>query len=343
MHMPNLDGFGLVTQIRNHRQLSLVTVIMLTSGGHPGDAEECRKLGIPSYLYKPVRKRELLAALLRALGHAQATPLLAPSPSTLLAQRPRGLHILLTEDNRTNQVVAMRVLEKMGHSLEIAANGREALALLAAGRFDLVLMDIQMPEMDGITATARIRESEQGTRMHLPIIAMTAHAMKGDRERCIDAGMDGYVSKPISSQELETAIAAIFPEPDVIAIQKPEPLPSNGTVLWDKEKTLERLGGDRTLLDEVIQIFLEDVPRHMTALRQAVATRDAAGLEQVAHTLKGELGYMGISEISLEARQLEECGRKADFERAATHCAVMEPQIARLLVAMRDRMEAIER
>ena len=213
MHMPVMNGFGLVEQIRSHPGLSPVTVIMLTSGGHPGDAEECRKLGIPSYLYKPVRKRELLGAILRALGHSQAVAPAAAAPPAAPSRQREGLHILLTEDNRINQTVATRVLQKMGHSLEIAANGKEALALLASARFDLVLMDIQMPEMDGLTATGRIRESERGTRMHLPIIAMTAHAMKGDRERCIEAGMDGYVSKPISSEDLEMAIADHFPEP----------------------------------------------------------------------------------------------------------------------------------
>jgi signal transduction histidine kinase/CheY-like chemotaxis protein len=213
MHMPVMNGFGLVEQIRSHPELSPVTVIMLTSGGHPGDAEECRKLGIPSYLYKPVRKRELLGAILRALGHSQAAAPAAAAQLAAPSRQRKGLHILLAEDNRTNQTVATRVLQKMGHSLQIAANGKEALALLASERFDLVLMDIQMPEMDGLTATGRIRESERGTRMHLPIIAMTAHAMKGDRERCIEAGMDGYVSKPISSEDLEMAIADNCPEP----------------------------------------------------------------------------------------------------------------------------------
>ena len=134
--------------------------------------------------------------------------------------RAKGLRILLAEDNRVNQIVATRIAEKMGHSVVVAGNGQIALQLLATQPFDLVLMDVQMPEMDGLTAVAKIRESEQSTSFHLPIIAMTAHAMKGDRERCIAAGMDGYVSKPISGQLLEEAIASVIGERDEMAFSQ---------------------------------------------------------------------------------------------------------------------------
>jgi signal transduction histidine kinase/DNA-binding response OmpR family regulator len=206
MHMPEMDGFGLVEQIRQHTPLLQVTIIMLTSGGYRGDMERCRQLGILAYLHKPIRKRELLAAIVTALGqHQTAAPAVAVTQPD---QRPqaKGLQILLAEDNRVNQIVATRMVEKMGHSVVVAENGRFVLELLATRRFDLVLMDVQMPEMDGLTATRKIRESERRTHLHLPIIAMTAHAMKGDRERCLEAGMDGYVTKPINSQRLEEAI-----------------------------------------------------------------------------------------------------------------------------------------
>jgi two-component system sensor histidine kinase/response regulator len=210
MHMPGMDGFGLVEQIRRTPALLTATVIMLTSAGHRGDMARCHELGIRSYLYKPVRKQELLAALLTALGRDQTASPSSVLPQTEQRAQPRALRVLLAEDNRINQIVATRSLEKMGHSVVVAGNGNEALSLLTAQPFDLILMDIQMPEMDGLTATARIRESERPTLLHIPIIAMTAHAMKGDRERCIDAGMDGYVSKPISAPELEAAIAAVL-------------------------------------------------------------------------------------------------------------------------------------
>jgi CheY-like chemotaxis protein len=186
--------------------------MMLTSAGHRGDVERCRQLGILSYLFKPVRKRELLAAILAALGQTSSV---SPSAAIVKAERPaqaQGLRILLAEDNRVNQIVATRMAEKMGHSVVVAGNGELALLLLAAQPFDLVLMDVQMPEMDGLTAARKIRESEESTLFHLPIIAMTAHAMKGDRERCIAAGMDGYVSKPISGQLLEKEIGRVMGE-----------------------------------------------------------------------------------------------------------------------------------
>ena len=212
MNMPEMDGFGLVERMRQNPELSAVTVTMLTSGGHRGDAERCRQLGIASYLFKPVRKRELLAAILAALGQSSAG---SPSTGIIKAERPeqaKGLRVLLAEDNRVNQIVAKRMVEKMGHSVEVAGDGHLALQLLATQPFDLVLMDVQMPEMDGLSAAAKIRESERSTLFHVPIIAMTAHAMKGDRERCIAAGMDGYVSKPISAQVLEIEIASVMRE-----------------------------------------------------------------------------------------------------------------------------------
>jgi two-component system, sensor histidine kinase and response regulator len=210
MHMPEMDGFALVQQMRHNPELSAVTVMMLTSASRRGDVERCRELGILSYLFKPVRRRELLTALLAALGQSAGASATAPVIKTAQPAQAKGLRILLAEDNRVNQIVATRLAEKMGHSVVVAGNGHLALLLLATRPFDLVLMDVQMPEMDGFTATRKIRGSEQSTPFHLPIIAMTAHAMKGDRERCIAGGMDGYVSKPINGQLLEAEIVTVM-------------------------------------------------------------------------------------------------------------------------------------
>jgi two-component system, sensor histidine kinase and response regulator len=348
MHMPDVDGFGLVEEIRRRPEILPLTIVMLTSAGHAGDAERCRELGIQSYLYKPVRKQELLSAILRALGHPQtAAPSLAAIPGGRLAP-PTGLHILLAEDNRTNQTVATRMLQKMGHSLVVANNGNEALLLLATNRFDVVLMDIQMPEMDGLSTTIKIRETERETRMHLPIIAMTAHAMKGDRERCIEAGMDGYVSKPISSQELEEALAGVLlvrSEPK--SVSRPEvnqedakPPAVSGGIVWNRGETLERLGGDEKLLHEVLEIFLDDVPKHMASLRRAIAEGNAADVEGAAHTLKGELGYLGISEVSRKAGEMEEFGRKSDLRLAASLYATFESELSEVLISIRKALGA---
>jgi signal transduction histidine kinase/CheY-like chemotaxis protein/ligand-binding sensor domain-containing protein len=207
MYMPEMDGLTLTEQIRRVPALAATAVIMLTSGARSADRARSVELGVASYLAKPVRRQELLASLLATCGHradAGSASKVAPEASPLSLE----LRILLAEDNRVNQLVATGLLRKMGHTCAVANNGKEALALLVTQTFDLVLMDIQMPEMDGTEATRRIREDESRTSNHMPIIAMTAHAMKGDRERYLDAGMDGYISKPISASKLEFEIAA---------------------------------------------------------------------------------------------------------------------------------------
>ncbi len=206
MHMPEMDGFQLVQRIRERPELSTATVMMLTSAGHRGDAERCKALGISAYLLKPIRQSELREAIARVLGakeQAGAIPLITRY-SLCDARDPEGvLRVLLVEDNHINQRLASRMLEKRGHRVVIAGNGLEALEAIAKGTFDLVLMDLQMPEMDGFEATAAIRERENGTAAHVPVIALTAHAMKGDREKCLARGMDGYLTKPIKPRELE--------------------------------------------------------------------------------------------------------------------------------------------
>ena len=209
-HMPGMDGFGLVERIRQDPTLAGATIMMLTSGGQRGDAARCRELGVAAYLTKPIRQSELRTAILTVLGVKSAPPQDRSLVTRhLLRERRRNLRVLLVEDNAVNQRLAVRLLEKRGYSAVLAAHGREALNLLdKAGfkGFDLVLMDVQMPEMDGLEATAAIREREKTTGAHLPIIAMTARAMKGDRERCLAAGMDGYVAKPIQAEDLLDAI-----------------------------------------------------------------------------------------------------------------------------------------
>ena len=206
MHMPAMDGFGLIEVIRQSSELSTATIMMLTSAGHRGDATRCQDLGVAGYLLKPIRQSELREAIARVLGaqeRKEAIPLITRF-SVQDARDPTGiLRVLLAEDNAVNQRLATRLLEKRGHHVVVTGNGREALAALEKEPFDLVLMDVQMPEMDGLEATAALRAKETGTGAHLWVIALTAHAMKGDRERCIAAGMDGYLSKPIRPPELD--------------------------------------------------------------------------------------------------------------------------------------------
>jgi signal transduction histidine kinase/CheY-like chemotaxis protein len=217
-HMPDMDGFTLAERVKQHPQLASAMIMMLTSCGKRGDAARCREAGLTAYLTKPLRQAELRQALLKAVGQppeGAATPLITRH---LLREETRvsGLKILLAEDNTVNQILARRLIEKRGHTITVANNGREALAMIEKQEFDLVLMDVQMAEMDGFEATAALRAREKGSGGHLPVIAMTAHAMKGDEERCLHAGMDGYVAKPIQASLLFAAIEQVCPSRTVV-------------------------------------------------------------------------------------------------------------------------------
>jgi CheY-like chemotaxis protein len=219
MHMPELDGFDLARNIRERPSIAKPVILMLTSGESAGDLARCQELGIAAYLTKPVRRAELRAAITKAMG-----PPAQPAAQTTAAKRAKNsgrspvpavaCRILLAEDNPVNQRVALRILEKAGHIVVTAANGGIALQLLEEQSFDVVLMDVQMPEMDGFEATALIREKERRTGARIPIVAMTAHAMQGDRERCLAAGMDDYISKPVPAAALLEMVAAMA-SPDV--------------------------------------------------------------------------------------------------------------------------------
>jgi CheY-like chemotaxis protein len=226
MHMPKMDGFSLIEQIRQRPELSAAIIMMLTSAGHRGDGARCQELGVAAYLLKPIRQSELREAIARVLGapaQKGAIPLVtryslqdARDPQTILS-------VLVAEDNAVNQLLITRLLEKRGHRMVMTSNGRMALEALAKDRFDLVLMDVQMPEMDGIQATVALRENEKekGDGFHQPVIALTAHAMKGDQERCLAAGMDGYLTKPIAPQELD-AILDMYVARRISATNAPE-------------------------------------------------------------------------------------------------------------------------
>ena len=206
MHMPKMDGFPLIEHIRHRPGLATATIMMLTSAGHRGDAARCLELGVSAYLLKPIRQSELREAVARVLGAREsdgAIPLITGFSLHDARDPSAYLRVLLAEDNAVKQRLAVRLLEKRGHRVAVAGNGREVLIALEKEKFDLIFMDVQMPEMDGFEATVAIREREKSSGLHQPIIALTAHAMKGDREQCLAAGMDGYLTKPIRPQELD--------------------------------------------------------------------------------------------------------------------------------------------
>ena len=318
--MPGMDGFELAERIRRDPRLAGAMIMMLTSTGQFNDANRCRQLGISAYLLKPIRRSELLSAILTVLGQELPT-----TPASLITRHNlrsvgRNLRILLAEDNAINQTVGTRMLEKMGHEVLIANNGKEVLSKIAAQSFDLILMDVQMPEMDGLTATQKIRELEQNTARHIPIVAMTARAMQGDREICLAAGMDDYVSKPINQQALEKAIllstsAQHSPQSQHNPIPDLPTAPNRPVAAWNANKALERLGGDEKLLREVVDIFLQETPKMMDKLRQAITGGDAELVQRTAHSLKGELGYLGVAAVN-RARELEKMGAERQLDKA---------------------------
>lgn len=210
MHMPKMDGFEFVEHIREKPELCTATIMMLTSAGHRGDAEHCQKLGVSAYLLKPIRQSELREAIAKALGAREQegrAPLVTRYSLGDARDRTEILRILVAEDNLVNQRLVVRLLEKRGHRVVVAGNGKEVLAALEKDSFDLILMDVQMPEMDGFEATGAIRKKEKSSGLHQIIVALTAHAMKGDHEKCLAGGMDGYLSKPIRPQELDEVLA----------------------------------------------------------------------------------------------------------------------------------------
>jgi len=241
----------------------------------------------------------------------------------------RRLRILLAEDNIVNQKLAVRLLEKRGHVVAVVGDGKEAIEALDKDRFDLVLMDVQMPQMDGFEATALIRESEATTGVHLPIIAMTAHAMKGDRERCLGAGFDGYVPKPVRSQELFDAIEMLVgvPPPTDGAVPQEAPMSES---LVDRSVALARVDGDLGLLKEIVGLFMGDFPKLMAEIRTAVQNRDAAKLRRAAHTLKGSVGNFGAARAVEAALVLEMMGKSGDLSGVEAAHARLEDVMARV-------------
>ena len=339
LHMPEMDGFDLATEIHRSPSMASIPIILLTSGAGSRDAQLWRAMGIRSYLYKPVRRRDLLSAILTATEHKPAAVIPAKA---IIKDGPvvqQGLRILLAEDNRVNQAVATAILTKKGHTLAVANNGLEALLLLERQSFDIVLMDVQMPEMDGFTAAKQIREKEKSTGLHLPIVAMTAYAMKGDRERCIAAGMDEYVSKPINAERVAAAMSNALRGARTSAIEEgkstrePETLHEIAAG-WSMEQTLEKLGGDKNLLEDVIEIFLEEAPRHLASLRHGLDVKSAEEIERSAHSLKGELGYLSLTELSKGACDLEGMGRAGDIDGVAKLLPSFEAAVFKLLMSI---------
>ena len=322
--MPEMDGFELAEKINVQPALADATVMMLSSAIPAGTAERCGALGIAGWLSKPITQSELLDAILIAVspetedGRSRGAEIQVVE-SGLAGS---GLRILVAEDNLINRAVATGILEKAGHSLVHAATGRQAVEAFSDGSFDLIFMDVQMPEMDGFEATRRIRELEETTGGHVTIVAMTAHAMAGDRERCLAAGMDDYVSKPLRKEDLLRALGVAIGE------DRTETAP-----LYNREQLLSQCDGDADLMAQLVSIFHDNTPLILRAVGEAVEKGDAPALASQAHKLLSSLGVFGAGRARTLALRLERHAEENDFSGAKERFTELERETDKIYAA----------
>jgi CheY-like chemotaxis protein/HPt (histidine-containing phosphotransfer) domain-containing protein len=299
---------------------------------------------VASYLTKPVRQSTLFDAIATALGPAEVLPAApAAMPVREPAQPVSSLQILLAEDNPVNQMTATTMFEKLGHAVVVANNGREAIDKINEQAFDIVFMDVQMPEMDGVTATGEIRKREESTRRHIPIVAMTAHAMKGDKEKCLEAGMDDYVSKPIRRKDLADVIARIVERFLTPAAANEEPAAagpdaSEGSrMILDEAALLEECDNDKSMLRRMVEIFDRDARDRLPRLREAVRSGNAVAVKEEAHALKGGIGTFYAHDAYDTAYVLEKMGADGNLTGAQATLQTLESQ----LQSLRQKIEEL--
>jgi len=305
--LENEKGFAAAEQLCSTGYPPSRIIMMLSSYRHLEQVERCRRMGIEVYLSRPVRETELRDAILTALGKVPCS--LAPIANAE-QKSVKPSRILLAEDHPVNQRLATKILEKWGHEITVAPNGRRALEIYNQKSFDLILMDVQMPQMGGMEATAAIREVEKGRTSRTPIVAMTAHAIKGDREKCLAAGMDGYISKPINPDELFALIESFLTgEQAASAHVRAVPAPT-----LDRQSALKRVGGDAGLLREMAGLFLEDTPPLLGEMQAALTAGDSATVARGAHRLKGAISNFDVGHLTDLAAHLETAADAGNFE-----------------------------
>jgi two-component system sensor histidine kinase/response regulator len=311
---------------------------MLLTASSKSPRESLKQIGIQSSVVKPPRPSDLLSAIMEALGKKTADESVpVRTGGSLPVEIGPSLKILVAEDTPFNQVFIKRLLGRWGHETLIVDNGKLALNALKEQDFDVVLMDVQMPELDGFAATREIRKAELPIGRHTPVIAMTAHAMKGDRERCIDAGMDDYVSKPISAEKLMESLRRLVPNkwnsppgPEEKEVERPP------AVDLDENAVLRAFDNDKSFLNESVKIFRKEYPLLIEGLGRAITAADSAGIERNAHALKGMLGNFRAGNAVKTAQNLENMGRNKDIADAADH-------FERLIAAVKEAESALIR
>ncbi|HEV2222936.1 MAG TPA: response regulator [Candidatus Acidoferrales bacterium] len=341
--MPEMDGFALVERFKATSGASALSMFMLSSTMLAGDIARSHDGGLAGFLTKPVQPSELLDAI---LGVMSSTEKMIPDALDIqsapqVSNRGNGMRILLAEDNVVNRQLAARLLEKRGYTVVIAKNGIEALAAVEREEIDMVLMDVQMPEMDGLEAIRVIRSNEKISKRHLPIISLTAHVMKGDREKCIEAGADDYIPKPIQPADLFAAMERMCPSRR--ADNEPHaPAPAVSDSLNTVE-LLERVQGDRELLTEIVHLFETGLPAILQGLHESIAREDAVEIARVAHTLKGSVGNFGRGAACRAVEEMESFAKQSDIARTANAFVVVERELKELLAALEPfRAQAVE-
>ena len=352
MQMPGMDGMQLTRTIKAEPAIATTRLVMLTSLGRRVDTEEAHRVGIDAYLTKPVRQSRLYDAIVTVMSAPEdATPEDAQLATSHVRRKetiPSDARILVAEDNPVNQKVAVRMLERLGYQADVAADGLEAVEALSRVPYAAVLMDVQMPEMDGYEATAAIRRREEGTERHIPVIAMTANALEGDREKALGAGMDDYVPKPVKPEELDAVLERWVSMADEVKASVPEVGEGSATREGSEEDPLDRsvLAGLRELqeegasdlLEELIGLFLADVPPQLVALRKVVEADDAQSVERIAHTLKGSCANMGAVRMETLCAELQEMGRSEELRAAPGLIARLDEEFGRVRAVFEEEL-----
>ncbi|HXG83232.1 MAG TPA: response regulator [Pyrinomonadaceae bacterium] len=349
--MPGMDGFQLARHIKADLTISATHLVLLTSYGKRGDGQIARDSGINAYLQKPVRQAQLYNCLIKVVGEASAAADLSnDQPARLITKHSLGkapldaattkeARILLAEDNIVNQKVADRQLKNLGYTADMVSNGRQAVEAVEKFGYDIVLMDCQMPEMDGYEATAEIRRRE-GDSKHTPIIAMTAHALEGEREKCLAAGMDDYISKPVKVKELEKMLANWLAVSSALAKETVSPGKQEKSAAppVDMERLVSVIGDDPQEVREILDLYLEQMEKNLKTLSAAVKSGDAGEIDLIAHNCHGSSANCGISSVVAPLRELERMGRENQLSGARRCLAEVEREFNRVKIYLRENL-----
>lgn len=339
--MPDRDGFSLAEEIRNEADLADLKIIILSSAGHQA-RRRCQELRLPVCLEKPVFQTDLLQALAQVLGHSVVS---GPEPGSATVEDSvegettgQRLNVLVAEDTPANQKLLQLVLQMRGHHVKLASDGAETLQFLKDLDFDVIVMDVEMPEVDGFQATRAIREMTDVRKARLPIIAMTAHAMKGDRERCLAAGMNAYLTKPVNREQLIRLVESLgrAEEAAIVTSSTPEPHRTVGGAAFDLDQAVRRCFGQYAMFQQMAGYFFGECDRLLLEMQHSCESGEAEALAKAAHRLKGTVFYLASDPVLECVRAVEQCASEGELDRAAAAVAELGERIILLKEALAE-------